>query len=46
MKETASVLGLTPGTVAFHKYQMMATPGIKTNAELLRYAMNRHSVRA
>lgn len=44
MKETASVLGLTTGTVAFHKYQMMATLGIKTNAELLRYAINRHTL--
>jgi DNA-binding NarL/FixJ family response regulator len=44
MKETAGVLGLTTGTVAFHKYQMMATLGIKTNAELLRYAINRHTL--
>jgi DNA-binding NarL/FixJ family response regulator len=43
MKETASVLGLTTGTVAFHKYKMMATLGTKTNADLLRYAMTRHS---
>ncbi|MGB8889224.1 MAG: response regulator transcription factor [Candidatus Korobacteraceae bacterium] len=40
MKLTASVLGITPGTVAFHKYRMMETLGVKTNAELLRYAMN------
>lgn len=40
MKEAAGVLGITPGTVAFHKYQMMASLGIKSNAELLRYAIN------
>ena len=40
MKVAGSVLGISPGTVAFHKYQMMATLGIKTNAELLRYAIN------
>ncbi len=44
MKETASVLGLTTGTVAFHKYQMMATLGTKTNAELLRYAIEHHAL--
>jgi DNA-binding NarL/FixJ family response regulator len=42
MKEAASVLGLTPGAVAFHKYQSMATLGVKSNAELLRYAINQH----
>lgn len=40
MKEAASVLGISPGTVAFHKYQMMASLGIRSNAELLRYAIN------
>jgi DNA-binding NarL/FixJ family response regulator len=40
MKVAASVLGISPGTVAFHKYQMMASLGVKSNAELLRYAIN------
>jgi len=44
IKEAASVLGLTPGTVAFHKYRMMATLGVKTNAELLRYAIKHHAL--
>jgi DNA-binding NarL/FixJ family response regulator len=44
MKETANALGLTAGTVAFHKYQMMATLGVKTNAELLRYAIEHHAL--
>jgi DNA-binding NarL/FixJ family response regulator len=41
MKEVAGVLDLKPGTVAFHKYRMMETLGIKTNAELLEYAIKR-----
>jgi len=41
MKEVASVLELKPGTVAFHKYRMMETLGVKTNAELLEYAIRR-----
>jgi DNA-binding NarL/FixJ family response regulator len=39
MKEVASALNIKPGTVAFLKYRMMETLGVKTNAELLRYAM-------
>jgi DNA-binding NarL/FixJ family response regulator len=42
MKEVASVLDLKPGTVAFHKYRMMETLGVKSNAELLEYAIKRH----
>ncbi len=41
MKQVASVLDLKPGTVAFHKYRMMETLGVKTNAELLEYAIKR-----
>lgn len=41
MKEVADVLELKPGTVAFHKYRMMETLGVKTNAELLEYAIKR-----
>jgi len=41
MKEVASVLELKPGTVAFHKYRMMETLGVRTNAELLEYAIRR-----
>ncbi len=41
MKEVAGVLELRPGTVAFHKYRMMETLGVKTNAELLEYAIKR-----
>ena len=41
MKEVANVLDLKPGTVAFHKYRMMETLGVRTNAELLEYAIKR-----
>jgi DNA-binding NarL/FixJ family response regulator len=41
MKEVAGVLDLKPGTVAFHKYRMMESLGVKTNAELLEYAIKR-----
>jgi len=41
MKEVAGILDLKPGTVAFHKYRMMETLGLKTNAELLEYAIKR-----
>jgi DNA-binding NarL/FixJ family response regulator len=39
MKEIAAVLDVKPGTVAFHKYRIMETLGVKTNAELLQYAI-------
>ena len=42
MKEVANVLDVKPGTVAFHKYQMMQTLNVRTNAELLEYAIKRH----
>ena len=44
MKEVAHVLKLKPGTVAFHKYRIMAALGIKTNADLLRYAIREHMI--
>jgi DNA-binding NarL/FixJ family response regulator len=39
MKEVANILNIKPGTVAFQKYRMMETLGVKTNAELLKYAI-------
>jgi DNA-binding NarL/FixJ family response regulator len=39
MKEAADVLELTPRTIAFHKYSMMAQLGLKTTAELIQYAV-------
>ena len=44
MKEVASVLNLTPRTVAFHKYQMMAQLKVKSTAELVQYAVRHHIV--
>jgi DNA-binding CsgD family transcriptional regulator len=39
MKEAANVLNVTPRTVAFHKYRIMEELGIKSSAELVRYAI-------
>jgi DNA-binding CsgD family transcriptional regulator len=44
MKQVASVLGLTPRTVAFHKYRMMQQLNLKSNAELIQYAVKHHIV--
>jgi len=40
MKEVAATLGLSPRTVETHKYQIMETLGLKTTADLIRYAMD------
>ena len=42
MKEIAYILELKPGTVAFHKYRIMEVLGVKTNAELIEYAVKHH----
>ncbi len=39
MKEVAATLNIAPRTVAFHKYRMMETLGLKNNTELLRLAI-------
>ena len=44
MKEIACELQIQPGTVAFHKYKMMEVLGIKTNAELITYAIQHHEL--
>ena len=44
MKEIANVLNLKLGTVAFHKYNLMQTLGVKTNAALLQYAIKHHLI--
>jgi DNA-binding NarL/FixJ family response regulator len=44
MKEVASILNVTPRTVAFHKYRMMEQLKIRTNAELIQYAIRQHLV--
>ena len=44
MKEVASLLDLTPRTVAFHKYEMMKRLNVNSTAELIQYAVKRHIV--
>ena len=39
MKEAADVLQVTPRTVAFHKYKIMEEFKLKTNSDLLRFAL-------
>jgi len=39
MKQVASILNITPRTVAFHKYQIMEDLEIKTNSDLIKYAI-------
>ena len=38
MKEIAYILGVQPGTIAFHKYRVMKTLNVDTNAALIKYA--------
>jgi DNA-binding NarL/FixJ family response regulator len=44
MKEIANTLNLKPGTVAFHKYNLMETLGLKSNAGLIQYAMKHNLI--
>ena len=44
MKEVASLLHLTPRTVAFHKYRIMEQLNVKSSAELVQYAVKHHVV--
>jgi DNA-binding NarL/FixJ family response regulator len=44
MKEVAYTLKLTPRTVAFHKYKIMERLRLKTNSELVQYAMREHMI--
>ncbi len=39
MKEVASVLHVTPRTVAFHKYRVMEELNLKTTADLIQFAI-------
>jgi DNA-binding NarL/FixJ family response regulator len=45
MKEIATLLGVTPRTVAFHKYSIMEQLGVKSSAELVQYAVQHGLVR-
>lgn len=46
MKEAADVLNITPRTIAFHKYRIMEEFGLKTNSDLLVFAMREHLISA
>ncbi len=43
-KEISSILNISTRTVEYHKYQMMKDVGVKTVAELIRYAVKHHIV--
>jgi DNA-binding CsgD family transcriptional regulator len=43
MKQVARELGITPRTVAFHKYNAMGNNGLQSNAELVSFAL-RHGL--
>ena len=45
MKEVANEINVQSGTVAFHKYRMMAALNITSNAELLAYALKHQMIR-
>ena len=44
MQETADLLHLTHRTVAFHKYRIMEEFGLKTNSDLVRFALRQRIV--
>jgi DNA-binding NarL/FixJ family response regulator len=46
MKQVARRLNLSPRTVAYHKYGMMEDLGLRTNAKLIQYAIQRQLVSA
>ena len=46
MKEVGTLLNITVRTVGFHKYRIMRLLGIKSNAELVLYAVRNHLIDA
>jgi DNA-binding NarL/FixJ family response regulator len=46
MKEVAAILSVATRTVAFHKYRMMEQLKLRSNAELIQYAMKHHLIAA
>jgi DNA-binding NarL/FixJ family response regulator len=44
MKEAAAVLDIAVRTIAFHKYRIMEDFGLKTNADLVRFAIREHLI--
>ncbi len=46
MKEVANILDITPRTVAFHKYTVMEQQQLKSNADLIQFAIRKRLVSA
>ena len=46
MKEIGIILHMSYRTAIYHKYQIMKTLGVSSNAELVRYAIRNHIVAA
>jgi DNA-binding NarL/FixJ family response regulator len=44
MRQTADLLQLTPRTIAFHKYRIMEEFGLKSNSDLVRFAIREHVI--
>lgn len=44
MKQVAALLNVTARTVAFHKYRMMEQHNIRSNAELIQFAITHHII--
>jgi DNA-binding NarL/FixJ family response regulator len=46
MKDAARILGVTPRTVAFHKYRIMEQFRLKSNSELIQFAIRQGVVQS
>ena len=44
MKEAAALLNIAVRTIAFHKYRIMEDFGLRTNSDLVRFAMKEHLI--
>lgn len=44
MKEAAVILNIAVRTIAFHKYRIMEDFGLRTNSDLVRFAMREHLI--
>ena len=44
MRETADELHVTPRTIAFHKYRIMEDFGLKTNSDLVKFALKQRVI--
>jgi DNA-binding NarL/FixJ family response regulator len=42
MRQVAAILNLSARTIAFHKYHIMEEFGLKTNSDLIRFAIREH----